>query len=137
MSDGLYVKGLEAFIKELEDTSHHMHAEVSLWLEAMGFEFLEEIQNQIIEMEVVDTRRLLNSFDKGNGEEFWKFNQGKLQLEVGTNVEYAQYVNDGHWNAARTHWTNGRPYFDLAFEIFRRIFDASLDYKLGEWLGVR
>ena len=135
-SDGFRLEGLDQLINQLERVSVDMNAQVSLWLEAMGYELLQEIQNQIIDMKVVDTRRLLNSFGPGGGggDRIWKFNRGKLILELGTNVEYARALNDGHWTRAKTRWVNGRPYFDLAFEIFQRIFYASLEGKLGDWL---
>ncbi|EEM68486.1 hypothetical protein bthur0009_54820 [Bacillus thuringiensis serovar andalousiensis BGSC 4AW1] len=62
---------------------------VALWLEASGFQFLEEVQNQIISLAVVDTRRLLNSFTKSDSNNIWRSSDGGLVLEVGTNVEYA------------------------------------------------
>jgi hypothetical protein len=40
---------------------------------------------------------LLNSFEKGHKNNIWEVSNEGLTLEVGTNVDYAEYVNDGHW----------------------------------------
>jgi hypothetical protein len=91
------VDGLSEFMKavnQMGDVS--LKAEVSTWIDALGFQFLEEVQRQIISMAVVDTRRLLNSFVKGGDGNVWRKSSGGLVLEVGTNVEYAEAVNDGY-----------------------------------------
>lgn len=78
-------------------------------------------------------------------------------------MEYATYVHDGHWTnskgvaqrwvpgywegdrfiydpAAKTgmllkqKWVKGNPYFDSAIRIYNKIFQASLEVKLEEWL---
>ena len=75
--------------------------ELELFLEATGEELLNICQDEIIRRKVVDTRLLLNSFQRGDGDNVWVWSDGKLKLEVGTNVEYAKYVNDGHWTCAK------------------------------------
>ncbi|WP_404407729.1 HK97 gp10 family phage protein [Jeotgalibacillus malaysiensis] len=90
------VKGLREFIKKLEEAEKNLSDEMQLWLDASGMEFLDIIQDEIIRTETVDTRRLLNSFDKGDSENVWNISKGGLSLEIGTNVDYASYVNDGH-----------------------------------------
>ena len=70
--------------------------ELSLFLEGLGNEFLRILEDEIIRREVVDTRLLLNSFHKGSEDGVWEINEGGLTLEVGTNISYAAYVNDGH-----------------------------------------
>ena len=83
------VNGLDQFLFML----HHINnraahkREFSTWLEALGFQFLEEIQREIIRTGTVQTRNLLNGFQKGNAENVWTLNQGSLKLEIGTNVE--------------------------------------------------
>lgn len=79
---------LDKFFKKFKKVaSKEFKKEVATWLEAMGFEFLDIIQDEIIRTKTVDTRLLLNSFQKGNGENIWKISNGGLTLEVGTNVE--------------------------------------------------
>ena len=46
---------------------------------------------------MLDYRLLLHSFQKGDEENVWTLDENGLTLEVGTNVEYAKFVNDGHW----------------------------------------
>lgn len=91
------IKGLDEFMRKVERASPELNREVQLWLEASGHQFLEEVQRMIIAMRVVDTRRLLNSFDKGSDGNIWEKSASGLTLTVGTNVKYARYVNDGHW----------------------------------------
>lgn len=91
-------RDLANFADELERKlgKRGLTKEVNLWLDAMAFQFLEEVQREIIRTESVDTRRLLNSFQKGGEENVWIRNQVGLTFEVGSNLEYAEYVNDGH-----------------------------------------
>ena len=42
-------------------------------------------------------RLLLSGFHKGDSNNIWEISDGGLTLTVGTNVEYAAFVNDGHW----------------------------------------
>lgn len=143
--------------------SKEFQKELSLWLEAMGFEFLDIVQDEIIRTKTVDTRLLLNSFQKGNGDNIWTISNGGLSLLVGTNVEYAQYVNDGHnttkdgvasrwvpgvWEGnkftyikgAKTgmllkrKWVEGTHYWDSAMKIYEKIFHKSLEKNLQAWL---
>lgn len=91
-------KGLDKFIRKLEKAADGgLKKEFSLWLEAMGMEFLDIVQGEIIQTQTVDTRRLLTSFDRGDSDNVWKITNGGLTLEVGTNVQYAPYINDGFW----------------------------------------
>jgi len=91
------IKGLDKLIKELNKAANGgLRKEMSLWLEGMGMEFLDIVQDEIIRTETVDTRRLLNSFNRGDSENVWSITNGGLTLEVGTNLDYASYVNDGH-----------------------------------------
>ncbi|WP_046180592.1 HK97 gp10 family phage protein [Domibacillus tundrae] len=91
------MKGLKQFIKQVEKAANsEVKKEFALWLEASGMEFLELIQDEIIRTETVDTRRLLNSFNRGDSDSTWSISQGGLTLEVGTNITYASFANDGH-----------------------------------------
>ncbi len=127
------LRGLDQWIKNLREAGVSMEDELDNWLDAMGMGFLSEIQEQIIRMHVVDTRRLLNSFTRsGSSDHIWRRQMGRLLLEAGTNVEYAQAVNDGHWTKAKKRWINGRPYFDVAFAVFQNLFNAELEAKLRD-----
>lgn len=160
----LQIKGLKEFLKRLDKAINGgLKNEMGLWLEALGFEFLDIVQDEIIRTNTVDTRRLLNSFDRSDEENMWVIREGGLSLEIGTNVEYASFVNDGHWTTkegvearwvpgrwigddfeydpdAKTgmllkrKWVEGTHYWDHALLIFERIFEKSLDRKLQQWL---
>ncbi|MDE5917229.1 MAG: HK97 gp10 family phage protein [Oscillospiraceae bacterium] len=74
---------------------------LAVFLEGIGMEFLRVIQDEIIRLKAIDTRLLLASFHKGGSDSVWELNEGGLILEVGTNVEYAKYVNNGHWTCKK------------------------------------
>lgn len=74
---------------------------LAVFLEGIGMEFLRVIQDEIIRLKAIDTRLLLASFHKGGSESIWELDEGGLILEVGTNVEYAEYVNNGHWTCKK------------------------------------
>lgn len=137
--------------------------EFELFLEGLGNEFLRILQDEIIRREVLDSRQLLASFERGSDGNVWELTEGGLTLEVGTNVDYAGYVNDGHWTntkgvarrwvpgywqgdrfiydpAAETgmllkqHWVEGAHYWESALRILDRIYPEMLEAKLQEWL---
>jgi len=92
------IKGLNELIKKLDKAANGgLRKEMTLWLEGMGMEFLDIVQDEIIRTQTVDTRNLLNSFKKGNDENVWEIKSGGLALLVGTNLDYASYANDGHF----------------------------------------
>jgi hypothetical protein len=88
-----------AFYRELQryGKSNAFRKECAKFLEACGLDLLRIVGDEIIRREVVDTRLLLASFTKGNKNNVWEASHDGLTLTVGTNVEYASYVNDGHW----------------------------------------
>ena len=137
--------------------------ELLLFQEALGYDFLRIVQDEIIRLNVMDTRLLLASFQKGEGDNLWELNEGDLTLEVGTNVEYASYVNDGHWTnpkgvesrfvpgrwsggrfiyepgaksgmVLKQKWVEGKHYWENALRIIERIFPDVLEKKLQEWI---
>lgn len=95
--NGIRVEGLEEFLRGLTSIQNDLRDEAKLWLNSLGEMFLDEVQREIIRSQTVDTRRLLNSFNKGDSENVWKISDGGLELEVGTNVKYAKFANDGHF----------------------------------------
>jgi hypothetical protein len=137
--------------------------ELGLFLEGLGNEFLRVLEDEIIRREVVDTRLLLNSFHKGSEDGVWEINKDGLTLEVGTSIEYAGYVNDGHWTAekgsagrwvpgqwsgdrfiydpnAKTgmylkqQWVPGKHYWESALRILNEMYPDLLESKLQDWL---
>lgn len=140
-----------------------LRKDIELWLEGVGFDFLKLVQDEIVRRQVLDSRLLLASFEKGNDGNVWELTDGGLTLEVGTNVDYAKYVEDGHWTNTKgverrfvpgywegdrfiydpaakggmmlkQHWVKGKHYFDSALRIYNKIFQASAEVKLQEWI---
>ncbi|KAA0815507.1 HK97 gp10 family phage protein [Bacillus licheniformis] len=92
------IDGLDEFIQALDEAiDGGLQSQYELWLEAMGYEFLDIMQDEIMKTETVETRRLLNSFEKGDEDNIFSTTAGNLTLDVGTNLEYASFVNDGHF----------------------------------------
>lgn len=128
------IKGLDEFLKKLKVASgKELQVNYKLWLEAVGMEFLGIVQDEIIRLKVVDTRRLLNSFSRSGSDCVFRMTNNGLALEIGTNVDYAVYVNDGH-KLRGGGWWEGYHYFDISLEIFEKILAVSLEKKLQEWL---
>jgi len=131
------VKGLDKLVARIKQKADvELQNDVELWLEASGMDFLRETKDQVKAYQAVDTRRLINSFDKGNDGVIWKLNKGKLSLDVGTNVHYARYVNDGHKikrGGKVIGYVEGKPYFDTATENFREQFKQTFKVKLKQW----
>lgn len=63
-----------------------------------GEKFLDLVQANIEAAGNVDTRKLLRSFTRGGNGNIWRFSggDGAITLTIGTNIEYARYVNYGH-----------------------------------------
>lgn len=154
----------KAFFQKLERAAGgDFRRELSTFLEGLGNEFLRVLEDEIIRREVMDTRLLLNSFHKGSEGNVWTLSEGNLTLEVGTNVEYASYVNDGHWTAeagksgrwipghwdgdrfiyepgAKTgmylkqQWVSGKHYWESALRIIEAMYPKLIETKLQAWL---
>ena len=90
---------LRRFVERLNQAGRgkEFEKELSRFLDAIAVEFLSYVQDFIIQAGSVDTRLLLNSFQKSGEGSVFIAQEGGLQIEVGTNVEYASFVNDGHW----------------------------------------
>ena len=137
--------------------------ELEQFMEGLWNEFLRILQDEIVRRQVVDSRLLLASFEKGNDQNVWEISDGGLTLEVGTNVEYAGYVNDGHWTNTKgverrfvpgywegdrfiydrsaeggmmlkQHWVEGAHYWESALRILDRIYPELLERKMQQWL---
>lgn len=138
--------------------------ELSLFLEGIGLEFLRIIEDEIIRLKVMDTRLLLNSFHKGSSGTVWELSDDGLTLEVGTNVEYASYVNDGHWTCKKgekmrfvpgywsgnrfiydssaksgmmlkQNWVKGAHYWESGLRILDKMLPGLIEAKLQQWIN--
>jgi hypothetical protein len=155
---------MSAFLDRFERAARGgFKRDAELFLEGLGHEFLRILEDEIIRRNVRDSRLLLNSFHKGDANNVWEMNEGGLTLEVGTNLEYASYVNDGHWTntrgvklrwipgrwegdrfihdpsadtgmALKQHWVEGARYFENALRILEQMYPGLLETKLQQWL---
>lgn len=96
---GIDTTELRRFVNKLNQAGRGkgFEKELSRFLDAMAVDFLANVQDAIIRAGSVDTRLLANSFQKSGEGNFFIVQEGGLRIEVGTNVEYASFVNDGHW----------------------------------------
>ena len=157
---------LRRFIERLNQAGRgkEFEKELSRFLDAIAVEFLSYVHDFIIQAGSVDTRLLLNSFQKSGEGNVFIAQEGGLQIEVGTNVEYASFVNDGHWlnprgvdmrwvpgewqgerfiyqPGAKTgmllkqKWIEGSHYFDDAIRLMERMAPQFMERKMEQWLG--
>lgn len=155
------VRGLKALIKKLEKAESEAQSAFAQMLEAEGYDLLRLVQEAIIRYQAVDYRRLLNSFDKGGDGNVWRVSNGGLTLEIGTNVKYAEAVNDGHnqkrrwvpgvWQGDRfiyqkgaktgmmltEKFVSGRPYWDDALDIFEKMFYVDTRKFSQQWFNTK
>lgn len=156
---------LRRFIERLNQAGRgkEFEKELSRFLDAIAVEFLSYVQDFIIQAGSVDTRLLLNSFQKSGEGNVFISQEGGLQIEVGTNVEYASFVNDGHWLNPRgvdmrwvpgewqgerfiyqpraktgmllkQKWIEGSHYFDDAIRLMERMAPQFMERKMEQWL---
>lgn len=97
------VSEIREFANHLRMAEADFNNQMETFAEAVGYEFLRIVEDEIIRRNVVDTRLLLHSFTKGDSNNIWTLTDdgGKITIEVGTNLEYASYVNDGHWTCKK------------------------------------
>lgn len=151
---------LKQFFLKMENAAKgDFRKEFELWLEAIGFDFLGVVQDEIKNREVMDSRLLLDSFTRNDKGNVWKLSDGGLTLEVGTNVLYATWVEKGHtqqpgrfvlgrWEdgtfiydpsaksgmVLKQKWVEGKHYFESALRIYEKIFKESAERKLQQWI---
>ena len=75
---------LRRFIERLDQAGRgkEFEKELSRFLDAIGVEFLSYVQDFIIQAGLVDTRLLLNSFQKSGEGNVFIAQEGGLQIEV-------------------------------------------------------
>lgn len=140
-----FARGVEAAMSDLKPYAGKV-------LEEAGEEFLNIIQSAIEGAGNVDKGKLLASFTKGSSGNIWELNLGGLTLTIGTNVEYAQWVNDGHrqtpgrfipgfWEGGHFRYSPGAKsgmvlkasfvagshFFDKSVQVLERMFPQMAD----------
>lgn len=159
------LSALKAFVERCKSAGRGgaFKAELELFVQGLGSELLRIVEDEIIRRKVMDSRLLLTSFHEGAEDGVWELKEDGLTLEVGTNVAYAAYVNDGHWTnpqgvetrfvpgrwvgdrfiyepgadtgmVLKQKWVEGAHYFDSAVRILERMFPTILEAKLQQWL---
>lgn len=164
MSIEIDVSEARAFFDAMEAAAKGgFRKEMEAFLEGLGVDFLRIVEDEIVRRDVTDSRLLVDSFHKGNKNNVWDISDGGLTLEVGTVLDYASYVNEGHWTnkkgvavrfvpgywngdhfehdtnakggmVLKQQWVSGKPYWDSARRILERIMPEALDRKIQEWL---
>ena len=154
----------EDFVTQLKSAAQgDFKNELTLFMQGLGAEFLRIVEDEIIRRKVMDSRLLLASFHQGDVNNVWEISDSGLTLEVGTNVKYAKWRNDGHWTnpkgverrwvpgrwdghrfiydpnadtgmALKQQWVEGAHYWEGAIRIFEKIFPKLLEAKLQDWL---
>lgn len=151
------------FSRLVEAASGDFKNAMTEFMEGLGFEFLRILQDEIVRRNVMDSRLLLASFEKGDQDNVWLISEGGLTLEIGTNVKYAAFVNNGHmtnpegvesrfipgtWQGDRfvyepgadegmilkQRWVAGAHYWESALKILEKIYPKLLEAKLNDWL---
>ncbi|MCD8216693.1 MAG: HK97 gp10 family phage protein [Clostridiales bacterium] len=151
---------MRQFFEKLGGAKEDFQKEMQQWLEALGNDFLTTVQEEIIRRQVMDTRLLLVSFQKGAEGNVWSMTDGGLTLEVGTNVKYADWVENGHrqqpgrfvpghWSGDRfiytpgasegmvlkSSWVEGKHYFESAVRIIEVMMPDYMEAKMNQWLA--
>lgn len=155
---------LKEFVERMKKAGagKEFEKEVAVFLEALADEFLIYVQNYIIRLGNVDTRLLLNSFQKNSEGNVYTLSDGGFEIEVGTNVKYASYVNNGHllnpkgvsirfvpgsWKGdtfvydptAKTGMMlkqrriEGSHYFDRSIDLIENMAPHFMEKKLQQW----
>ncbi|WP_458732319.1 HK97 gp10 family phage protein [Bacillus subtilis] len=145
----------------IEAASGGFSRQATWWLEECGQDFLEIVQSELISTQTVNTEKLFRSFERGTKDNLWIAQSGGLSLEVGIQLDYASFLNDGHWTskqdvrwvpgrfqgsqfiydpaastgmALKRKWIPGTGYWDHALLLYEQLFEKSLESKLRQWL---
>ena len=98
------------FIDHSDEAKETLKDATIQWL----FQACVLVEGQAVALATVQTARLRNSIDH-------HVDEAELTGYVGTNVEYADYVNSG------TRYQEAQPYFDSAVEKNEEKLDDALD----------
>lgn len=146
------VSQLENFARQCEAAAADLKPYAGQVLDEVGEKFLDIVQAAIQGAGNVDKGKLLASFAKGGGGNIYVLNTGGLTLTIGTNVEYAKWVNDGHrqkpgrfvpgvWEGnhfryvpgaktgmvLKASFVQGSHFFDKSVQVLERMFPEMTD----------
>lgn len=146
------------FQKRMEKLNRSMPQALERIVYQLGEELLNHVIEELTHQDLIDTGTLWNSFSQGDANNVWEFDADRdtLTLEVGSNLPYAEYLNDGYtiekpyfvpgyWNGVgkfiydrdakggfmvRPRTFIGRKYFDIALQDFQGGMKALLEKLL-------
>lgn len=124
------MNGFDEFARDMDQVLRHFNTDLNEYVDAMGYTFLGEVRTEILRQQLVDTRLMVNSFQKGGLNNVW--NRVGTAIEVGTTTTYAKFVNDGHWTRNNASFVDPTHYFDIAYLITENILDADLQKKFDQ-----
>lgn len=96
MKSGFEIQGLDSLIESLETIlQRDLSAAIHAALEQMGEWLMRDAQR----LSPIDTGRLYYSWQQGDPDNLWRINfeRGVIQLQLGTDVPYSGWVEEGHW----------------------------------------
>lgn len=150
---------LDAFARSVEAAAADLPQYTRRFLEERGEEFLDIVQMAIEDAGNIDTGKLLGAFVKGGDGNIWTMDAGGFSLTIGTNVKYAQWVNDGHrqkpgrfipgyWQGEhfrynpgastgmvlKASFVTGSHYFDRSIQVLEGIFPKRAKESLRQFL---
>ncbi|MFA4132584.1 MULTISPECIES: HK97 gp10 family phage protein [unclassified Brevibacillus] len=148
--------------RQFEDRMRQFNRELPDIMQRIYYQLGEELLNHVIDeldsQDLIDTGTLWNSFTQGDQNNVWQFDgdRNTLSLEVGSNLTYAEYLNEGYtidksyfvpgyWNGVgkfiydpsakggfmvKPRSFIGRKYFDIALRDFQGGMKALLERML-------
>ena len=84
------MNGFDDFARDMDQVLRHFGTDLNEYVDAMGYMFLGEVRREILRQQLVDTRLMVNSFQRGGLSNVWE--RTKTAIEVGSTVEYAVNV---------------------------------------------
>ena len=124
------MNGFDEFAKDMDQVLRHFGTDPNEYVDAMGYTFLGDVRTEILRQQLVDTRLMVNSFQRGGLSNVWE--RTKTAIEVGSTTEYAIFVNDGHWTREGKSFVDPTHYFDIAYLITENILAADLQKKFEQ-----
>lgn len=124
------MNGFDDYAKDIDQVLRHLGTDLDTYVDAMGYTFLGEVRTEILRQQLVDTRLLVNSFQKGVEGNIWE--RQDTRIETGSAVSYASYVNDGHWTRNNASFVDPTHYFDIAYLITENMLDADMQKRYDQ-----
>lgn len=157
---GFEIRGLDDLINVLDSLARgEILQAIAKAMEQLGEALLREAQKRT----PIDTGLLWHSLQRGHPQNLWQLDlrRGVVRLTLGTDVDYALFIEQGHWTnpqgvpirwvpgywlgdrfiydptsdtgmALKQQWVPGAHMFEIAFEEIERLAPDFLDRVLEE-----